>query len=116
MMHEYINENDSIAELVLENLPVSIVYVDASHTIRYLNAAARHHYEKWGDIVGKSIFHCHNEKSVQRIKAAYREFQNGADEILYGENSERYAFMRSARDSEGTLVGYFEALEPRRDR
>ncbi len=106
-------EASLIPALILDNLPISIVYVDSTHTIRYLNAAAKSHYAKWGNIVGKSIFECHNETSERRIKKACERMEAGSDDILYSENEERRAYMRSARDADGTFLGYYESIEPK---
>ena len=51
--------------LILDSWNNSVVFVDTSHVIRYMNAPARMHYAKWGDVLGKSIFDCHNPDSCQ---------------------------------------------------
>ena len=46
--------------LILDSWNESVVLVDTNHIIQYMNAPARMHYAKWGNIIGKSIFDCHN--------------------------------------------------------
>lgn len=89
-----------------------IVFVGTDHIIRYLNTPAKHHYAKWGDIVGKSIFHCHNEKSNQVIKDAVIELGNGQEEVLLVNNEKHRVYMRGVKDENGVLVGYFERYDP----
>ena len=89
-----------------------IVFVDADHTIRYMNAPAKIHYAKWGDVIGKSIFHCHNEKSARRIKEAFAELENGQDEVLLVNSEKHRVYMRGIRDEHGCLIGYCERYDP----
>lgn len=89
----------------------SIVYVDTDHVIRYMNEAGKRHYAKWGDITGKSLFYCHNEASRKVILEYFHRLTAGEDEILYFEKPERRVYIRSVRNSGGTLLGYYEIHE-----
>jgi len=39
-------------------------------------------YPKWGDMLGKSIFFCHNPESCRMIAKCSPVFKNGEDDIL----------------------------------
>jgi DUF438 domain-containing protein len=102
-----------ILPLILDNLKSAVVFVDNEHIIRYLNAAARKKYAKYGEIIGKSIFHCHNENSCRMIRDYHEKMRAGADEFLLAEREAYRAYMRSVRSPEGELLGYYEIHEPK---
>ena len=55
---------------ILDSVPYRIVFVDTDHIIRYMNREAKHHYytvRGYGDLIGKSIFECHSEKSKEML-------------------------------------------------
>jgi DUF438 domain-containing protein len=95
---------------ILDSLNNVIVFVDNDHIIRYVNAAAREKHAKLGDIIGKSIFFCHNENSCRLIKEYYEKMKNGTDEILVAAYDTYRVVMRSVRSTEGKLMGYYEKI------
>jgi len=97
-----------IFKAILDSLIDEIVFVDAEHIIRYMNPAGKNHYARFGDVIGHSIFLCHNEQSARRIKDIFTQLQAGAEEVLYLDNHEHQVYMRAVRDDVGTLVGYYE--------
>ena len=97
-----------ILPLILDNLKSSVVFVDNDHVIRYMNAAARKKYTKYGDIIGKSIFHCHNEDSCRMIQDYYEKMKSGFDEFILSSRETYRAYMRSVRSADGELLGYYE--------
>ncbi len=109
-------EPHEIPTLLLDNIPYSVVLVDLEHTIRYLNEAGKRNYAKWGDILGKSLFHCHNDKSRQVIIQYIERLRAGEDEILYVDKPTHRAYIRSVRDKARKLVGYYEMYAPPRER
>ena len=98
--------------LILDSLNDAIVFVDTNHVIRYLNAAGKKQQAKWGNIIGKSLFDCHNANSCQIIRDCFARLQNGEEEVLFAENQKRRVYVRSVRDKEGNLIGYYERYEP----
>lgn len=97
---------------VLNSWNKPIVFVDTNHIILYMNSPAKDHYAKWGDLIGKSIFHCHNEKSVQLIKDAFAKLQNGQEEVLLVDSEKHRVYMRGVRDEHSSLIGYCERYDP----
>lgn len=107
--------NENSLRLILDALPFPVVFVDADHIIRFLNKRAKfHYYEERGyrDLVGASIFDCHNEKSKERIIAIVEKLKNHGREsfLAINEKNER-VFVTPVRDDEGQFIGYFERFE-----
>lgn len=97
-----------ILPLILNSLNEPVVFVDNNNIISYINAAAGKKYAKYGEIIGKSIFHCHNENSCRLIKEYYEKMKNGADEIRLADEDNSRFYMRSVRSPKGELLGYYE--------
>jgi DUF438 domain-containing protein len=105
-------EQPELLALILDSWNESVVFVDTDHIIRYMNAPARMHYVKWGDVLGKSIFDCHNPDSCQIIRDCFARLQNGEEEILFADNQKHRVYMRGVLDKQGNLIGYYERYEP----
>ncbi len=118
--HCYIQEHmnpmtrEDLLSLILDSMKDSVVFVDCSHVIRYMNAPARVHYSRWGDVIGKSIFDCHNETSSAVIRDCFVRLQAGEEEVLFTDSEKHRVYMRAVRDGQGTLMGYYERYEPPR--
>jgi DUF438 domain-containing protein len=107
--------DETTLRLILDALPFPIVFVDTSHTIRLMNKRAKfHYYEERGyrDLIGKSVFECHNETSKERILKIVEQLKNHGREVFLavtGKNDRLY--VTPVRDDAGELIGYFERLE-----
>ena len=105
-----------ICTSLVECFPYPIVFVDTSHTIRYLNRAARYHYydeRGHSDLVGRSIFECH-QKGASRTKIEnYLEFfTKDCKEVFLGVTDRNFRlYVSPVRDAEGQLLGYYERFE-----
>ena len=100
---------------ILDSIPYRIVFVDTDHIIRYLNKEAKHHYydvRGYDNLIGKSIFECHSEKSKEMLIAADEKLKNHGNEIYLGVSvyNER-KYINPVRNEKGELVGYFERFE-----
>ena len=106
---------EEMFEAILDSIPYRIVFVDTDHIIRYLNKEARHHYydvRGYDELVGKSIFECHSEKSKEMLIAAVEKLRNHGNEIylsvsVYNERK----YINPVRNEKGELIGYFERFE-----
>ena len=98
--------------LIFDSWNESVVFVDTNHIIQYMNAPARIHYAKWGNVLGKSLFDCHNVDSCKIIRNCFARLQNGEEEILFADNQKHRVYMRGVQDKEGKLIGYYERYEP----
>ncbi len=106
---------DEFLEHILGSFPYPIVYVDLSHTMRYLNKPAEFHYcqlRGCKDLVDRPLFDCHNPKSKEQILAAVESFKNHSGEKFLGVSSDKLRiYMTPVRDEAGKLIGYFERYE-----
>ena len=106
---------EEMFEAILDSIPYRIVFVDTDHIIRYLNKEARHHYydvRGYDELVEKSIFECHSEKSKEMLIAAVEKLRNHGNEIYLGVSvyNER-KYINPVRNEKGELIGYFERFE-----
>jgi DUF438 domain-containing protein len=107
--------DETTLRLILDALPFPIVFVDAQHVIRFLNKRAQFHYYKergYRDLVGTSMFDCHNQKSRERIEDIIAKFRNHGREVLLAvnEKNER-VYVTPVRNDQGEFIGYFERFE-----
>ncbi len=107
-------DNAKIAALILDGFKDPVVFVDTEHIIRYMNKTAVANHEKDGGraLIGKSVLDCHNEGSRKMIREIYEAMLLGEEERLITDSEKHRIFMRSVRDEEGNLLGYFERYEP----
>ena len=107
--------DETTLRLILDALPFPIVFVDTGHIIRLMNKRAKfHYYEERGyrDLIGKSVFACHNEASKERILKIVETLKNHGREVFLtvtGKNERLY--VTPVRDESGDLIGYFERFE-----
>ena len=109
---EYREDYCRLLEAILDAYPYEVVYCDCSHTIRYMNRAAKARYGKVARI-GGSLFSCHNEGSRSKIEAFLARADAGENEmfeVLNKSTLEREFFV-PVRDSDGAVIGYFERHE-----
>lgn len=100
---------------VIDQDNAHIVICDLSHTIIYMNPAAVERYKKHGDLLGKSILSCHNERSnelIKRVAAWFAEDKaHNKVHTFYNEKENRDVYMTALRDENGELIGYYEKHE-----
>ena len=100
---------------ILDTIDSPIVFVDNDHVIRYLNKRAmKRYYEERGfsDLIGKSLFDCHSEKSKATIIEEYERLKAGEDKVERIDTGRSLRFTTIAvRDKEGNLLGYYEKPE-----
>ncbi len=105
----------NIYEALLDTVHSPIVFVDNDHIIRYLNKPAKdRYYEKRGysDLIGKSLFDCHNKESEKLTKHIHARLMAGEDEVFLkvSDENERITVV-AVRDPGGNLIGYYERFE-----
>ncbi len=102
---------------ILEQDRCAVVVCNNSNDIVYANPAAQKYYGKYGNLVGKSIFDCHNEKSQGIIMKVWDWFNESPDNnIMYTYHNDKQnkdVYMVALRDEEGKLIGYYEKHEYR---
>ena len=80
-----------------------------------MNTAAIRHYSGGKDLLGTSIFDCHNEDSNKVIREVFEKMLNGLTEELISKEENKKVFMRAVRDEQKTLMGYYERYEYKTD-
>ncbi len=108
-------------EAVVEADDQPVVICDAEHTIVYMNPTAIRRYEKRGgaQLIGRSIFDCHNAHSKEIILSIFQRFQDnpGLNKVYTytkqkdGEDSDVH--IVALRNKSGELIGYYEKHESR---
>jgi DUF438 domain-containing protein len=103
-----------IYEAILDSIDNPIVFVDNNHIIRYLNKAARIRYEKRGyaDLIGKSLFDCHNQASTESINRIHDRLLAGEATVFLKVNKDQERItVVGVRSNAGQLLGYYERFE-----
>jgi transcriptional regulator with PAS, ATPase and Fis domain len=106
--------NQEILQALLDSLVDPVVFVDTEHVIQFMNTSAIKRYEKRGgkNLIGKSIFSCHNEQSQQKMLQIFQSFFKDEEEQFLVINKEKQkTYMRAVRNQQGDLIGYYERFE-----
>lgn len=102
-------------EAILDSINNPIVFVDNDHIIRYLNKPAKVlFYGKFGysDLIGKSLFDCHDPASHDPIKSLHARLLEGENEIFVRTVNNRLKLTAiGVRDTAGQLIGYYERYD-----
>lgn len=101
-----------VLESILNSYPYQIVFVDCTHTVRWMNTAAKNRYA--GRVkIGDSIFHCHNESSRIKIENFLQRAKDGEGEMFeaYNPQKNEREFFTPVKDDKGNVIGYFERHE-----
>lgn len=114
------NSNDFTAffKSIIDQDTSAIVICNLEHEIIYMNPTAAKNYAKWGgsQLIGKSLFDCHNPISKEKIEQVVAWFaQSPEHNILYtfyNEKQNKDVYMVALRDGD-KLIGYYEKHEYR---
>ena len=98
-------------ESLLNSIKDPILFADTNHIVQYMNKAAISYYEEGEKLLQSNLLECHNEESQKMMIEILVELQNGLDEKLITDNEKYRIFMRSVRNNNGKLLGYFERYE-----
>jgi len=99
---------------IVEQDDQAIVVCDTMHTVIYMNPAAVEEYNRRGgaNIVGMSLFDCHNPQSGEKIRKVVDWFAKDKDNnvvhTFYNEKRNMDFYMVALRDDSGELIGYYE--------
>ena len=100
---------------IVEQDRSDVVICNLSHEIIYMNKSARERYKKHGELVGKSIFDCHNAESNAKICEVVEWFAKSPDNNLvftyHNDRENKDVYMVALRDENGELIGYYEKHE-----
>ena len=106
-------EKIEMLEGILNSYPYFIVFVDNDYIIRFMNKPAQDHYLKKGkNLIGKSIFDCHNEKSIEKIKKNYEQIKTtGKDVFIFVNSKNQRVYMQGVKNEKGEWIGFIERFE-----
>ncbi len=104
--------NKSLLDALLNSIKDPILFADTNHIVQYMNKAAIDHYEEGRMLLNSNLLNCHNEDSRKMMIEILYKMQNGLKEKLITNNEKHRIFMRSVRNNNGELLGYFERYEP----
>ena len=113
-----IMEIDSLAPFfksIVEQDRCAVVICNLRHEIIYMNKSARERYQKHGELVGTSIFDCHNAESNAKIREVVEWFAQSTEHNLvftyHNDRENKDVYMVALRDENGELIGYYEKHE-----
>ncbi len=102
---------------IVEQDRCAVVICDMNDTIIYMNPAAKERYKKHGDLIGKSIMDCHNERSCQKIREVVEWFKQSAENNIiftyHNPKENKDVYMVALRGENKELIGYYEKHEYR---
>lgn len=111
-------ENDSLApyfKSIVEQDRCAVVICNLRHEIIYMNKAARERYKKHGELVGTSIFDCHNAESNAKIREVVEWFAKSSDNnfvfTYHNDRENKDVYMVALRGEDDELIGYYEKHE-----
>ena len=111
-------EIDSLAPFfksIVEQDRCAVVICNLRHEIIYMNKSARERYQKHGELVGTSIFDCHNAESNAKIREVVEWFAKSPENNLVftyrNDKENKDVYMVALRDENGELIGYYEKHE-----
>jgi DUF438 domain-containing protein len=107
--------DETMLQAILDAIPYPIVFVDTEYIIRFMNKKAKYHYYQergYSDLVGQSLFACHNDTSRDKIEAIVEKLKNHGNEVFLMVNvrNERI-YVTPVRNEQGELLGFFERFE-----
>ena len=104
--------DQKVLAAILDAYVYEVVFVDRTHTVRYLNKAAKRRYGRQV-VIGNSLFNCHNEGTKGKIEEFLRRADAGEDEMFeaYNRSTGEREFFVPVRDADGLVIGYFERHE-----
>lgn len=119
MINSYKNKGEKyreeleIVKGILNSYPYPIIFVNNDYRINFMNKTAQNHYLKKGkNLIGKSIFECHNEKSIEKIKYTYEEIKRtGKDIFIFVNSKNQRVYMQGVKNEKGEWIGFIERFE-----
>ena len=106
------NADPQLLAEILDSMKNPVLFADRDHVVRYMNRAATTHYDQGEDLLGNSLFDCHNAESGRIMREIFAEMEEGLDERRITDNEKHRIYMRAVRDGSGRLIGYYERYEP----
>ena len=91
-------EELEIVKGILDSYPYFIIFVNNDYIISFMNKKAQEHYRKKGkNLIGKSIFDCHNK--------------TGKDVFIFVNSKNERVYMQGVKNEKGEWIGFIERFE-----
>lgn len=102
-------------EAILNTLPVDITFVDSDDRVRYFNDMADRVFPRARAVLGRTVQHCHPQKSVHVVSGILDGFRQGNQEPaeFWLEMRGKFVHIRyyPVRDREGQYLGCLEVMQ-----
>ena len=107
-------EKEELRQL-LNTLPTDITFVGADGTVHFFSEQKNRVFPRTRTIVGRKVEDCHPPKSLKRVQALAKAFEEGIkdSEIYWIRQGEKFILIRyfAVRDDEGKYLGVLECTE-----
>lgn len=98
--------------LILNNLPGDITFVDAKDTVKYFSDTADRVFARTKTIIGRSVDNCHPPASVHVVESIVDDFKSGAKdtEHFWIKMGDKFVYIQyfALRDENGEYIGVME--------
>ncbi len=102
-------------DLMLQNLPVDITFVDENDTVRYFSQTRERIFDRTPAIIGRKVQNCHPPQSLSRVQQILDDFRAGSRDsaefwIPFGP---KFVLIRyyALRDEQGLYKGTLEVTQ-----
>ncbi|MBC2727737.1 DUF438 domain-containing protein [Desulfosporosinus sp.] len=101
--------------LLLNNLPVDITFVDEQDTVRYFTFGKERIFQRSKAIIGREVKNCHPPDSVHIVEKILEDFRSGRKDSanFWLHLGEKYVYIQyfALRDENGNYAGTIEVSQ-----
>lgn len=101
--------------LLLNNLPVDITFVDEKDTVRYFTLGKERIFQRSKAIIGRQVQNCHPPDSVHIVEKILEDFRSGRKESanFWLHLGDKYVYIQyfALRDEKGDYAGTIEVSQ-----
>ena len=102
-------------EVMLNNLPFDITFVDQNDTVLYYNDNVNRHFPRTPSVIGRQVKNCHPPKSVHVVEGIIADFKSGRKDSeefwLDFKNKKIFISYYAVRDKENNYLGTLEVSQ-----
>jgi hypothetical protein len=102
-------------ELMMENLPVDITFIDEHDEVRYFSGAKHRIFPRSKSIIGRKVQNCHPPSSVHIVNDIVEAFRSGEKDVaeFWIQMRGRFIHIRyfAMRDGQGSYRGTIEVSQ-----
>jgi DUF438 domain-containing protein len=102
-------------EVMLNNLPFDITFVDKNDTVLYYNDNPNRHFPRSPSVIGRQVKNCHPPKSVHIVEGIIADLKSGKKDSeefwLDFKDKKIYISYYAVRDEENNYLGTLEVSQ-----